>query len=159
MQVDPIAAQTSVKFVPVVPGSPLTYDQGLTKRTHKSGLEIFMVKNEPGVYLNAYGKEVPEALAKEAGFDTVKFGKEKRKRELMAKATEEIRAQLAKEDDTAPEDFAVLREKNGYKVVDMNLGRAIIRDPDGNNLLPMPVPHEQALGLLDKLVLDAPAEE
>lgn len=123
----------------------INYDRGVRKRTHPSGVEVYMYKDQPGVYLNAFGKEVAEGLAKEAGFDTAKLGKARLRREKMAEAAEIIEKELA-ESDTKVE---TVEERGGYRLVSIGLGRFHIDTDDGDRLTETPLPRDAA----DKLFL------
>lgn len=130
----------------------ISYKRGVFIKTEAlSGIDVFMYVDTPGVYLNAYGTEVSEELAKQAGFDVEKYGKEKLKRERMAAAMTAIEQELQLADE---QEHKVVAEKGGFKVKDLGLGRAIVEDPDGNKLVPTPIPVEQAKLLLKKLVPD-----
>lgn len=59
---------------------PIDYDAGLVMRTHPSGVEVFMFRDETSVYRNAYGAIVDEQLARECGFNTDKHLRERRRR-------------------------------------------------------------------------------
>jgi len=78
----------------------IDYDRGVVKRIHPNlGVDVYMYRDDPGVFLNAFGTEVDVELAKSCGFDVDKLEKAKRKKEMMAKAMIEIEAQLAEEAD------------------------------------------------------------
>lgn len=133
----------------------IDYDRGVIISQHKaSGMDVFMYVDTPGVYLNAFGAPVSDQLAKEAGYDVEKFGKDKLKRERMAKAMTAIEAELAIADEVGKKN--VVEEKGGFKIVDMGVGRHYVEDPDGNRLNSVPLPVEQARVLLTQLVVDVP---
>ena len=46
--------------------------------------QVFMYKDEPGVYLNVYGNPVSDEIAEEAGFNVKELGKAKALKERMA---------------------------------------------------------------------------
>lgn len=126
----------------------IDYDRGVQKRHHGSGLEIYMYVDAPGVYLNSHGTEVSEALAQQAGYPTEDLGRQRVMKERMAQATEAI----AREMGIAPKEKKVVKEKGGFKVIDIGIGRHQIEDPDGAVLTPQPLPLEQATRLLEELV-------
>jgi hypothetical protein len=123
-------------------------NRGVEIRKHRtSGMQIFMYRDTPGVYLNAFAKEVSENLAKEAGFPVQEYARKRTAKARMAKAMSAIEAELA----VAEEDRPVLAERGGYKVVGLGLGRAQITDEDGNALTDEPVAQDYALKLLTEL--------
>lgn len=134
----------------------IDYNRGVMIMTHNaSGMNVYMYLDTPGDYLNAFEGPVSEQLAKEAGYDVEKYGKEKIKRIRMAQAKEAIEAELNNADVTNE----VVREKNGFKVVDIGLGRHKVEDPDGNTLTAVYLPKEQAFFLLDQLAPDPVPEK
>lgn len=121
--------------------------------TSFNGVEVFMYVDDPGVYLNAYGTEVPESLAKQAGFDTEKYGKQHKRKVRMAAAQANIEAELAMIDEGKPQK--VVKDLKGFKLVDIGLGRFYVKDPDDNVLTKEPV--SRAMG--DKLLVALSGEE
>jgi hypothetical protein len=128
-------------------------NRGVTLCVTTDGVEVYMYKDTPGVYLNAYGKPVTEALAARAGFDVEKLGKARRRREMIAQAAQIIDDELDSDSVTAK----VAKERDGFRLVNIGLGRHVIEDPDGQRLTPTPVTKEQAERLFDELV-PKPAE-
>lgn len=124
-------------------------DRGVTLCITADGVEVYMYKSEPGVYLSAYGSPVSDTLAQRAGFDVVKLGKAKKRRELMAKAAYMIDQDLDADDERTKK---VVKERNGYTVTSIGLGRHVIQDPDGQRLTPQNLTKEQAELLFDELV-------
>lgn len=132
----------------------IDYDRGVIISQHKqTGMDIFMYVDTPGVYLNAFGTPVADKLAKEAGYDVEKFGKERVKRERMKAATDAIEQELAIVNDQGVK--TVVEETEGFKIIDIGLGRHFVEDPDGNKLTSVPLPLEQAKVLLRQLVPNA----
>lgn len=124
------------------------YNRGLSKKIHlKTGVDVYMYKDTPGVYLNAYGTPVTEEFAKEAGFDTDTLGKEKLKRERIAQVTAMVEAELSQ----GPAMREIVEEINGFKVVHIGLERYTVEDPDANVLSAAPLPLETATKLLRQL--------
>lgn len=137
----------------------IDYNRGLMKRTHiKTGVDVYMYKDDPGVFLNAYGTVVSEQLARECGFETEKLGKEKLKKERMAQAMALIEAELA---EAEPSNRLLVEERLGFKVMDVGKGMHILEDPDGNKLTAAPLPMEAALTLLKQMTpeYEAPAKQ
>lgn len=133
-----------------VTGQKVDYNRGLMKHTHApTGIAVYMYFDDPGVYLNAYGFEVSKTLAENSGYDVGKWGKERTKRLRMAEAKELIEIELDAAEEYKPE---VVKELKGFKVLAIGLGRHHVKDPDGNQMTEIPMPLEQALGLLEKMV-------
>ena len=136
----------------------IDYDRGVMIKVHNvTGMDIFMYMAEPGIYLNAFGTPVAEDLAAAAGYDIVKYGKERQRREKMKLAMSAIDAELQLADEISKDEELVVMERNGFKIIDIGLGRRIVKDPDGGILTVNPVPEELAMKLFDQLV--PPAEQ
>lgn len=127
------------------------YNRPLIKMADKAtGIEIYMYLDLPGVYYNSFELPVSDALAASAGFDIVKFGKMKKRREQLALAMEAIDVELDMEDYN--EAHEVILERGGFSVVHIGLGRHIIKDPEGGKLVDRPLTLEEAKAALEKLV-------
>lgn len=138
------------------PKRKINYDRGVTFMLHQpTGMNVFMYKNEPGVYRNIFEGIVPEEMAKEAGFDVEKFAKERNRRERMAAAMDAIDAEL-KEADSVEQKVVV--ENQGYRVIEYGAGRHNVKDPDGNVLNTVPLSLEVATRLVERLVPQTSAE-
>lgn len=136
----------------------IDYDRGVIFCNHPQyGMDIYMYVDNPGEYITAHGMAVSEKMAKEAGFDTVKFGKLREKRRLMAIATAKIEADLQSPDIVRD----VVKEAKGLAVVHIGHGRFQVEDADHNKLHDGFLPEEVAVKLLDDLAekIEAPAEE
>lgn len=131
-------------------------DRGaMMKRVMATGVDVYMYTDTPGVYLNAFGGVASPELAKEAGYDIEKYGKEKLRRERMDQAMREIEAELNM--DTI--ERSVHKELKGFKSINIGLGRYIVMDPEGNQLTKQPISREQSELLLEKLVPSDPEPE
>lgn len=106
-------------------------NRGVERRTHQSGTAVFMYLDTPGVYLNAFGTEVAESMAGEAGFPIEKYRKERLKQERLQAAKSAIEAEFATMGGGVRE---VSKERNGFLLVHLGSGRYNIEDPDGNVL-------------------------
>jgi hypothetical protein len=93
------------------------------------GMAIYMLFSQPGVYLNDHNKRVPEVIAAMAGYDTERWGKERRKREALAKATQAIDAEY-----NVATQRRVLIEHEEYRVVEIQPGYYNIEFDDGTIL-------------------------
>jgi hypothetical protein len=128
----------------------INYDRGVIIRQHKrTGMDVFMYVDTPGVFLNAFGTSIDEKLASEAGFDIENLGKERMKRERMKAAMDAIELELAIADESGKEK--VVLENQGFKVIDIGLGRHFVLDPEGNRLTQVALPLEQAKVLVQQL--------
>lgn len=130
----------------------IDYDRGVHMRTHPAGIDVYMYVDTPGVYLSPHGTVIAERFATEAGFPTEVLGKQKLLRERMATAMDKVKAEL----EMAEKKHVVKREKEGFKLIDLGMGRYMVQDPECNDLLPAPVTDEQAGLLLESLVPDKP---
>lgn len=126
----------------------IDYDRGIHKRTHPAGLDVYMYIDTPGRYLNFHGAEVSAEIAKGAGFDTEDLGKKRMLQERLAAANDKIRQEL----DAAASERRVIKEVGGYKLIDVGLGNYMLAGPDDVNMLPRPIPKQQALLLFNELV-------
>ncbi len=131
-----------------MPGK-IDYDRGVLKRVHPKGVEVYMYRDSPGVYLNAHGQEVAESMARTAGFPIDKYTLARRKNEMMAKAMQTIEAEL--HGDHGGGERTVVCARKGFNLVRLGLGRHIIEDPDGNNLTPQPLTKEEGEILFNEM--------
>lgn len=132
----------------------LDYNRGVLINLHQGlNMEIFMYVDEPGIYLTAHGTRVSDELARQAGYPVDLHSKEKNRRERMAAAKQAIEAELGVADGGTK---TVRAERDGFKVLDIGLGRFDVLDPDGNILHPgQHLPENVALMVLDQM---APAK-
>ena len=125
-------------------------NRGVMIQRHPSMGLVYMYIDTPGVYLNTFGKEIPEKVAAQAHFDVEELGKEKLKRERMAKAMTAIEIEL--ELAITADEETILWERGGYRVVKLSHGKAYVFDDENNKLTPIAIPQEEAKLLLDHLV-------
>lgn len=129
----------------------IDYNRGVLKKIDKTtGIEVYMYLDLPGVYYNSYEIEVAEELAAKAGYDTTKYGKMKKRRELLAIAMQAVDADL--EMDEYNEQREVIEERGGFTIVHIGMGRHILEDPEGGKLVDRPLTLEEAKKALDELV-------
>lgn len=121
----------------------------MRQKTNDGGMYIYMYNSQPGTYLNAHGKEIPEALAAEVGFPVDKFRKERIKREKMAQYMSQIEAELEMLSSDGEE--VVLHEGNGYKIVAVNEDSANVFTSEGDKLNTTVLPNSAAITLFEKL--------
>jgi hypothetical protein len=121
-------------------------DRGVIMRTHPSmNMDIYMYVDDPGVYFSAHGDVVADDLARTSGFDVDKQSREQSIKQAMKKAQEEVLAKFGENKSK------VVAQRDGFKVVDLGLGRHNVMGPGGDLLTKSPVPLEQATILLDHL--------
>ena len=133
----------------------IDYNRPLIKMADRdTGIEVYMYLDMPGIYYNSYELPVSDELAASAGFDILKFGKMKKRREQLAVAMDAIDAQLDMQDYN--EAHEVVIERGGFSVVSIGLGRHIIKDPEGGKLVDRPLTLEEAKAALEKLVPRSP---
>ena len=138
----------------------INYDRGVMKQIDKvTGVAVYMYVNDPGRYLNAHGTEVSESLAKAAGYDVTTLAKKRLMKQKMAAAMKAIQAEVELADHDQGPEKQVKAEKDGFKVVDLGVGRFQVEDPDGGVLNSVPLPEPQAMILLQQLTGGAAAEE
>ncbi len=125
-------------------------NRGVMIQRHPSMGLVYMYIDTPGVFLNTFGKEIPEKIAAQAAFDVETLGKERIKRERMSEAMTAIEIEL--ELAITAEEENVIWERGGYRVVKLALGNAYVFDDENNKLTPIPIPLEEAKLLLDHLV-------
>lgn len=127
----------------------IDYDRGVQIYTHPLGnIDVYMYVDEPGVYLNAFGVEVSEEMAAQAGYPVEQLRKARQRKERMAQAMVLIEKEL----ELVGQVRDVVKENKGFKVVHIGLERYHLEDPDGGVLTAAPVNKAQALKLLGQLV-------
>lgn len=129
------------------PARAIDYDRGVIINVHKqTGMDVFMYLDTPGVYLNAHGGEVSEKLASEAGYDTVRWGKQR----LIRERTADAHARIKEELEEAASQRRVVAERNGFQILDLGLGRHQVLH-DGEVLTKEVLPLDLAEELLEQL--------
>ena len=119
-------------------------DRGVHMRAHPSlGMDIYMyvgrprdpskpesdwVGADPGIYFDAHGNEVSNVLAEQAGFDVESHTKQHKIKVALEEAGKEV---LVRFGETKNE---VVKERAGFKIKDIGVGRHNVEDPDGNVL-------------------------
>lgn len=101
----------------------------IDKDTKSTIMEVFMYRDQPGVYYTAHGQEVNVALAKMAGFDVERHAKV-RQHQLRSQAADATIAQELGIADGRIEHI-VVKEEAGFKLVDIGLGRFWVEDESG----------------------------
>lgn len=123
-------------------------NRGVTIHRHPAtGMQVFMYKDQPGYYLNAFGKPIPEQMAEQAGFPVAMLRKMRDKYQRMADAKELIEREFAAISTTRD----LVENRDGYKLFTRGAGRFEVEDPDGNVLNEAPLPEATARFLLDSM--------
>lgn len=106
-------------------------NRGVTIRRHDhSGMQVYMYKDDPGTFLDAYGGEVDEKLALQAGYDVPTLIKERDRKNRITAEVAKINAMYGTVDGG---DIAF--EKAGFKAVAMEgEGQFQVVSPEGNVL-------------------------
>lgn len=125
----------------------IDYDRGVLIRHVKDlNMEVFMYRDDPGVYLTAFGNPVPVDIAAKAGYDIARNEKLRQKKLRLSRAKEMIEKDL----DDAPRNETVALEKAGYKAVHLGNGRYIVKGPDDEVLTPGAIlPKEVAVNMVE----------
>lgn len=129
----------------------IDFDRGVMICSHPSGVDVYMYFDDPGVYLTAHATKVSEEMARAAGYDVEVWGKKRQIRVAMAQAQAKVMEQFAAAELEAN---IVVKEKGGFKVVDIGVGRFVIKDPDDETITDQAMSKEAAEILLDQLVPD-----
>lgn len=136
----------------------IDYDRGVVIKLISSlGMEVFMYRDDPGVYLSQHGTVVPDELAEMAGFDIQLLGKRRKHKLMVAQATEAYSKQL--ELGEAKATRKIIAERDGFQVVLVGGVRHAVLDPDGLEINKnMPLTEAVAMELFNKLAPEkAPA--
>lgn len=130
-------------------------NKGVETHWHSSGMQVHMYVNEPGVFRNSHGTIVSKELAAEAGYDVDRLVGEADRRKRIADAIAAVDQEFnqAQNETGGP---VLVEEASGFKLLDIGLGRFSIQDPDGNQVVPRPLPEKEARLLFSKLVPAAP---
>ena len=136
------------------PQGHIDYDRGVHIRTHHStGVDVYMYVDTPGVYLSQHGTPVSEDMARQAGFPVDEQVKARELQRRLKAAHEAVYAEM----NAGEAAQKVVEERDGFTIVDIGLGRHVIKSPDGDQLTDIPLPLEQAQAVLAQLVPDEKA--
>ena len=123
-------------------------NRGVTIREEPSShAQVFMYKDSPGVYLNTYGQEVPEALARAAGFPVEELAKERKFKADLAAAAETLRGQM----DASKGNQKTVKEGDNYRLVQMGKESFLVETVDGKAMHPGHLSKQVATVLYDSL--------
>lgn len=132
----------------------LDLDRGVKIRKHPTGASVFMYKDQPGVYYNAFGRVVPDKFARAAGFDTETLGRERLRRERIEVAAQTIN----KEFQAAQGNREVVAERAGFKMVKLPMGRFEVVSPEGDKVHDKYLTRREADSVLDAMAGPEPQE-
>lgn len=142
----------------------IDYDRPcIIKTDNGTNMDIFMYKDRPGHYLNAFGKPVSEELARKAGFDVQRYSKQRIRQERLAAATEKVNAELELNDEDFRKPNIVANYGNYNVIRHGDSDHHAVHDVDGNVLTPNAVLSRKIcdtlareMGLADKSYTPAP---
>lgn len=124
----------------------INLDRGVHMRTHPSlSMDIYMYVDDPGVYYTAHGDKIDPELARAAGFPVDKQLHDHKVNEALKQAQKEVLEKFGEAKS------AVLKERDGFKIMDLGMGRHNVLGPEGDLLNKMPLSLEQAEILLKHL--------
>ncbi len=108
-------------------------NRGVTIRTDIStGAQVYMYKDLPGVFLNAFGTPVSDKIARSSGFDVKSLTHERDKRAAMRDSMEKIEAEYEQQNSAGHRK--VIEQDHGFKLIQFPFGRHSVEDPEGNIL-------------------------
>jgi len=124
----------------------INLDRGVHMRSHPSmGMDVYMYVDDPGVYFDAHGNKLTSEIAEQAGFPVDDLDQKHRIKEALDAAQKQVMEQFG----VAPK--GPVAERDGFKVLDLGLGRYNVLGPDGSVLTKQPISKEHAMLLLDNL--------
>lgn len=127
----------------------IDYNRGVHKQKTRTGIEVYMFLDEPGVYYSSQMTQVTEDLAQEAGFPVDKWRKLRLKKERLIAFNKVLEEEL--ELSTVATKKTV-KERGGWAIVTTGFGRFFIEDPDGTVVSDRTLTKEEAEAVFDKLV-------
>lgn len=133
----------------------IDYDRGVVIKLIKElGMEVFMYKDTPGVFLSQHGTEVSPLLAKRAGYDVDLLMRKREHARLVALATASATEKLNLSSENATKQ--VIAEQGGFQVVLIGGSRYVLLSPDGAELTKgIPLTEQVALELLKEVAPQA----
>lgn len=128
-----MALAKHIEQAPQRPDRHIDYDRGVViRKAQDLGIEVFMYKDEPGVFLSALGRPVAATLAKRAGYDIDALARLRQHRELLAVAARSIADRVGVAEPTS--SGKTIKEIDGYKVVLLGMNRHVVVGPAGELL-------------------------
>lgn len=126
--------------------SGIQRSRGCIIRTHrKGGFRVVMYHDQPGDYFDERGLPLSDDVAKAAGYDVVKYAREKEKLSKLSTYKRVLDAEYASAEEAIAQAMS-----DGDNVVARHVGggQYLLFDPDGNKLLKKPVNREEAALLI-----------
>ena len=117
----------------------------------ETGAQVYMYKNQPGIYYMGDDEPVSSVMAAAVGFDTKRHAAERKVQLAMATAKKETQLEFSLN------DAEVLEEAAGFKLVRYGHDNYNVEGPMGKYLNPSPLPQALAKRIFDKAT--APEEE
>lgn len=120
-------------------------NRGVLMTKHPAGFAVYMYKQDPGTYYDAHGNEVPDQVAKAAGFDVPKY---KRTHDLFTQR-KLVEAKIAEQMGAVLHE--VMKERAGFKLVHIGNDVYHVENPNGDRVTPVAVPEVVAIALMEEL--------
>lgn len=99
------------------------------RRDPMTGADVFMYKNQPGIYYSGHGTEVAETMAERAGFDIIRLGAERSRLTKMAEFEVNWRRQ------NSGSEARIVQERNGFRLEERpGLGYYVIHIESGERV-------------------------
>jgi hypothetical protein len=108
----------------------IDWNRPLVMQKHPAGFTVHTYRDEPGVYRDVHGKELPEQVAKKAGFNIDRLRQEAERLKT--------RAELLSEGDRLALDaevHEVVEENTHFKLVHIGHQVFVIENADGDRLI------------------------
>ncbi len=135
--------------------SPIDLNRGGTKRMDpKTGVSVWMYRDEPGVFRNLKGGLVSGTIALSAGFDVAGLTKKRQYLARVQSATDKIK------EEYSMVDKSIIKEEGGLGLEKLGKGKAatynVLDMATGTRLNGMPLTLSQAEGIM---IPEEPAED
>lgn len=135
--------------------SAIDLNRGVTIRLHRQGFRVCMYKDAPGLYFDSSGRELPAAVAAQAGFDVDTDAREARKRKAIDEARARIEREFAEKEQAVTDLLNASGDDTRFIVKHTGGGRYAIFDEAGTRLTEKAMSQEEAGALLKELNLPA----
>lgn len=124
----------------------LDLDRGVITRWHPNGgFDVHMYADEPGVWYDSHGKEVPASIAKGAGYEVDRLMQEKALAEQIAVASAKVHKEMKRTTEAT-----TVAERGGFELVRVAPGLFKVKNPDGQFITRQPVAETIGRVLLDE---------
>lgn len=126
----------------------IDYDRGvMIRQDGKSGIEVYMYIDDPGIYLSVHGNKISEDLARSAGYPVDAQLKARQFKLKLADFEAKLKTELQVEEAGAQ----TLREHLGFKLIELGPDRCQIISPQGIVLNTQVLPKDEAVKLFDEV--------